>query len=80
MFTDEYFERQLENIREIRLSERKFYQKVARAGVHSTNNPERVRVYSNRRSGRMYQCCILHKYPPEELQYNSVLFRSGSCH
>ena len=27
MFTDEYFERQLENIREIRLSERKFYQK-----------------------------------------------------
>lgn len=28
MFTDEYFERQLENIREIRLSERKFYQKV----------------------------------------------------
>lgn len=27
-FTDEYFERQLENIREIRLSERKFYQKV----------------------------------------------------
>ena len=28
MFTDEYFERQLENIREIRLSARKFYQKV----------------------------------------------------
>ena len=28
MFTDEYFERQLEVIREIRLSERKFYQKV----------------------------------------------------
>ena len=28
MFTDEYFERQLEKIREIRLSERKFYQKV----------------------------------------------------
>ena len=28
MFTDEYFERQLDNIREIRLSERKFYQKV----------------------------------------------------
>lgn len=27
-FTDEYFDRQLENIREIRLSERKFYQKV----------------------------------------------------
>lgn len=29
MFTDEYFERQLQQIREIRLSERKFYQKVA---------------------------------------------------
>lgn len=28
MFTDEYFERHLEQIREIRLSERKFYQKV----------------------------------------------------
>lgn len=28
MFTDEYFERQLQAIREIRLSERKFYQKV----------------------------------------------------
>ena len=28
MFTDEYFNRQLEYIREIRLSERKFYQKV----------------------------------------------------
>lgn len=28
MFTDEYFERQLEQIREIRLSEWKFYQKV----------------------------------------------------
>jgi len=27
-FTDEYFERQLQTIREIRLSERKFYQKV----------------------------------------------------
>ena len=28
MFTDEYFDRQLQKIREIRLSERKFYQKV----------------------------------------------------
>ena len=28
MFTDEYFERQLQQIRDIRLSERKFYQKV----------------------------------------------------
>lgn len=28
MFTDEYFERQLQSIREIRLSERKFYQKI----------------------------------------------------
>jgi len=28
MFTDEFFERQLEQIREIRLSERKFYQKI----------------------------------------------------
>lgn len=28
MFTDDFFERQLQNIREIRLSERKFYQKI----------------------------------------------------
>ena len=28
MFTDEYFERQLQYIREVRLSERKFYQKI----------------------------------------------------
>ena len=28
MFTDEYFERQLQNIRELCLSERKFYQKI----------------------------------------------------
>lgn len=28
MFTDEYFDRQLQNIREIRLSERMFYQKI----------------------------------------------------
>jgi hypothetical protein len=34
MFTDEYFERLLQNIREIRLSERKFYQKVA--DIYST--------------------------------------------
>ena len=34
LFTDEYFERQLENIREIRLSERKFYQKVT--GLYAT--------------------------------------------
>ena len=35
MFTDEYFERQLQTIREIRLSERKFYQKVT--DIYSTS-------------------------------------------
>jgi hypothetical protein len=35
MFTDEYFERQLQYIREIRLSERKFYQKVT--DIYSTS-------------------------------------------
>jgi hypothetical protein len=34
MFTDEYFDRQLQYIREIRLSERKFYQKVT--DIYST--------------------------------------------
>jgi len=28
MFTGEYFERELQSIREIRLSERRFYQKI----------------------------------------------------
>jgi len=31
MFTDEYFDRQLQQIREIRLSERKFYQKARKS-------------------------------------------------
>ena len=35
MFTDEYFERHLQNIREIRLSERKFYQKIT--DLYGTN-------------------------------------------
>jgi len=35
MFTDEYFERQLEQIREIRVSERKFYQKIT--DIYSTS-------------------------------------------
>ena len=35
MFTDEYFDRQLEYIREIRLSKRKFYQKVT--DIYSTS-------------------------------------------
>jgi len=34
MFTDEYFERQLQYIREIRLSERMFYQKIT--DIYST--------------------------------------------
>ncbi|MEG0492093.1 MAG: RhuM family protein, partial [Clostridia bacterium] len=34
MFTDEYFDRQIERIREIRMSERKFYQKVT--DIYST--------------------------------------------
>ena len=34
MFTDEYFQRQIEQIREIRMSERKFYQKVT--DIYST--------------------------------------------
>jgi hypothetical protein len=35
MFTDEFFERQLEVVREIRLSERKFYQKIT--DIYSTS-------------------------------------------
>ena len=35
MFTDEYFDRQLEYIREIRLSERKLYQKIT--DIHATS-------------------------------------------
>jgi len=38
MFTDEYFERQLQNIREIRLSERKFYQKTTKLFFKTVKN------------------------------------------
>lgn len=39
MFTDEYFERQLQQIREIRLSERKFYQNLRNLGWQNYADP-----------------------------------------
>jgi hypothetical protein len=39
LLTDEFFERQLEKIREIRLSERKFYQKIT--DISQTSTPQR---------------------------------------
>lgn len=51
MFTDEYFERQLQQIREIRLSERKFYQKVTDlyATAFDYDKTQRRPVCSSRR-------------------------------
>ena len=47
MFTDEYFERQLQQIREIRLSERKFYQKVTDIYATSFDYDKEAKVTRN---------------------------------
>ena len=47
MFTDEYFDRQLEKIREIRASERKFYQKIT--DIYATSSDYDKTAVSTRR-------------------------------
>lgn len=68
MFTDEYFERQLQNIREIRLSERKFYQKVtdfyATAFVYD-KDAETTRQFFQTAQNKMYQA--VHRHMAAEL-------------
>jgi len=47
MFTDEYFDRQLEKVREIRASERKFYQKIT--DIYATSSDYDKTAISTRR-------------------------------
>jgi len=47
MFTDEYFDRQLEKVREIRASERKFYQKIT--DIYATSSDYDKTAMSTRR-------------------------------
>lgn len=47
MFTDQYFEEQLQRIREIRLSERKFYQKIT--DIYATSSDYDVTAKSTKR-------------------------------
>ena len=68
MFTDEYFERQLDNIREIRLSERKFYQKVT--DLYATafdydKNAKTTRVFFQTVQNKMHYA--VHRHTAAEL-------------
>ncbi len=68
MFTDEYFERQLQQIREIRLSERKFYQKVT--DLYATafdydKNAKTTRVFFQTVQNKMH--FAVHRHTAAEL-------------
>lgn len=68
MFTDEYFERQLQQIREIRLSERKFYQKVT--DLYATafdydKNAQTTRLFFQTLQNKMH--FAVHRHTTSEL-------------
>ena len=68
MFTDEYFERQLQQIREIRLSERKFYQKVT--DLYATafdydKNAKKTRLFFQTVQNKMHYA--VHRHTAAEL-------------
>lgn len=68
MFTDEYFDRQIELIREIRMSERKFYQKVT--DIYSTafdydRNAKTTRVFFQTVQNKMH--FAIHRHTAAEL-------------
>lgn len=70
MFTDEYFERQLQQIREIRLSERKFYQKVT--DLYTTafdydKNAKTTRLFFQSVQNKMH--FAVHRHTAAELIY-----------
>ena len=70
MFTDEYFERQLQQIREIRLSERKFYQKVT--DLYATafdydKNAKTTRLFFQTVQNKMH--FAVHRHTAAELIY-----------
>ena len=68
MFTDEYFEQQLQQIREIRLSERKFYQKVT--DIYATafdydKNAKTIRLFFQTVQNKMH--FAVHRHTAAEL-------------
>lgn len=68
MFTDEYFERQLQNIREIRLSERKFYQKITDLYATSFDydkNSKTTKLFFQTVQNKMHWA--VHRYTAAEL-------------
>lgn len=70
MFTDEYFERQLQQIREIRLSERKFYQKVTdifATAFDYDRNAKTTRLFFQTVQNKMH--FAVHRHTAAELIY-----------
>lgn len=68
MFTDEYFERQLQYIREIRLSERKFYQKITDLYVTAFDydkNSKTTRLFFQTVQNKLH--FAVHRYTASEL-------------
>lgn len=68
--TDKYFEHQLERIREIRMSERKFYQKVTdlyATAVDYDRNSNTTRVFFATVQNRMH--CAVHGHTAAEILY-----------
>ena len=70
MFTDEYFERQLQQIREIRLAERKFYQKVT--DLYATafdydKNAKTTRLFFQTVQNKMHYA--VHRHTAAELMF-----------
>lgn len=68
--TDEYFEHQLERIREIRLSERKFYQKVTdlyATAIDYDKSSNLTRVFYATVQNRMH--CAVHGHTAAEILY-----------
>ena len=68
--TDKYFEHQLERIREIRMSERKFYQKVTdlyATAIDYDRNSNTTRVFFATVQNRMH--CAVHGHTAAEILY-----------
>lgn len=71
MFTDEYFERQLQYIREVRLSERKFYQKIT--DIYTTSfdydkDAKTTRVFFQMVQNKLHYA--VHRHTAAEIIYN----------
>ena len=71
LLTDQYFEEQLQRIREIRLSERKFYQKIT--DIYSTSIDYDVTAQATKRFFATVQNKLhwaIHGYTAAEVVYN----------